>query len=71
MRNWPRALAAVLAGNLIYFVLLMRALPAWLRHSPFRIDAGLLLDFVLCAAIYLLLGRFVRERSGGEGKDPR
>ncbi len=51
-----RAAAAVLAGNAIYFVLLLRRLPAWLRHRPFTLDAGLALDFLICAAIFLALG---------------
>lgn len=71
MRNWLRALAAVLLGNLIYFAALMRVLPPWLRHVPFRIDAGLLLDFVLCAAIYLLLGRFMQEAPPAGQRDAR
>ena len=50
-----RAAAAVLAGNAVYFVLLLRRLPAWLRHHPFTLDAGLALDFLICVAIFLAL----------------
>jgi hypothetical protein len=70
MRDWPRMLAAVLTGNLIYFALLMPRLPLWLRHRPYHIDAGLLLDFALCLAIHLLLGRYLRgsaAKPGGAG----
>jgi hypothetical protein len=69
MRNWLRMLAAILTGNLIYFALLMRVLPPWLRHRPYHIDAGLLLDFVLCVAIHVLLGKLVREEGTGQPPD--
>lgn len=48
-------LAAVVAGNGVYFLLLEPRLPAWLVHQPFRIDAGLGLDFLLCVAVYWVL----------------
>ncbi|HUK12697.1 MAG TPA: hypothetical protein VLW17_05285 [Thermoanaerobaculaceae bacterium] len=57
IRSLPRALVAVLAGNAIYFALLFRHLPDWLRHRPFALDTGLLFDFVICLAIFLALGR--------------
>lgn len=64
-------LAAVLSGNLLYFAVLMPVLPAWLRHRPYHLDAGLVLDFVLCVAILALLGRLVPEpRPGGPGNQP-
>jgi hypothetical protein len=47
-------LLAVLVGNLIY--LAMRPLlPQIFAHDVFRIDAGLLLDLLLCVAIYALV----------------
>ncbi len=57
-----RALAAVLAGNAIYFLLLARHMPAWAWHEPFTLDLGLLLDFLVCLAIYLGLGALGRRR---------
>jgi hypothetical protein len=57
-----RALVAVLAGNALYFLLLLPALPSWARHRPFALDAGLLADFLVCVAIYLGLGALVRRR---------
>lgn len=57
-----RALAAVLAGNALYFLLLMPVLPSWARHRPFTLDAGLLVDFLVCAAIYVGLGTLGRRR---------
>jgi len=57
-----RALAAVLAGNALYFLLLTPELPAWARHQPFTLDAGLLVDFLVCLAVYLGLGALGRRR---------
>jgi hypothetical protein len=51
MKNFLDALLAVLAGNAIYF-LLMPHLPRIVRHSLFREDWGLLVDFCICAAIF-------------------
>jgi hypothetical protein len=56
-----RALAAVLAGNALYFLLLAPRLPRWAVHQPFEGDAGLLVDFLICLAIYLGLGRLMRR----------
>jgi hypothetical protein len=52
IRNFLDALLAVLAGNAIYF-LLMPHLPRVVRHSLFREDWGLLVDFSICAAIFV------------------
>jgi hypothetical protein len=52
--RWARALLAVLLGNLLYFTV-MPKLPAVVRHVPFRLDQGLLLDGCLCTVIWLLL----------------
>jgi hypothetical protein len=51
MKNFLDALLAVLAGNAIYF-LLMPHLPPVARHSLFKEDWGLLVDFFICAAIF-------------------
>lgn len=61
-RNFLHALAAVLAGNAIYFVLLMPRLPLWAQHGIGKLDPGLGLDFLLCGAIFLLLRRWDRTR---------
>lgn len=60
MRNFLDALLAVLAGNAIYF-LLMPHLPAVMRHSSAREDWGLLVDFIICAAIFATV-KMVRSR---------
>jgi hypothetical protein len=52
VRNFLDALLAVLAGNAIYF-LVMPHLPAPIRHSLFKEDWGLLVDFCICAAIFV------------------
>jgi hypothetical protein len=51
-RRWIEYLIAILVGNGIYFLVLYPALPAILQHQPFRFDAGLVLDFLLCVAFY-------------------
>jgi hypothetical protein len=59
LRNFLDALVAVLAGNAIYF-LLMPYLPAVARHSWFKEDWGLLVDFLICAAIFVVV-KFMRR----------
>ena len=54
MGRWARALVAVLVGNLVYFAA-MPKLPAALQHAPRRLDLGLLLDFCICAALFVLM----------------
>jgi hypothetical protein len=54
-RNLLTSLAAVLAGNAIYFLLVLPHAPAAARHQPFRPDLGLLLDFGVCVLCYLAL----------------
>ena len=64
-QSFIRSLVAVLAGNLIYFWLLMPVLPRSARHAPFRFDLGLLLDTWVCLVVYgllELLGRMRRTR---------
>ena len=52
LKSFLDALAAVLAGNAIYF-LLMPHLPRAMRHSLFREDWGLVVDFMICLVIYV------------------
>lgn len=53
-REFWQALIAVLAGNAIYYILYPR-LPRGLQHRLYQVDAGLLMDFAICAAFYALL----------------
>ncbi len=50
-----KALVAVVAGNAVYFLVLMPRLPETLRHRPYALDAGLALDFAVCLVLYALL----------------
>jgi hypothetical protein len=52
--NFLQSLAAVLAGNAAYF-LLMRFLPHWARHVPFKVDLGLAVDGVFCLSALAIL----------------
>jgi hypothetical protein len=52
LRRWIEYFIAILVGNGIYFLVLYPALPPLLQHQPFRFDAGLVLDFLLCVAVY-------------------
>ena len=55
-RTLPLAkmLLAILAGNVLYYVLMPHLSEFW-QHKLFQIDAGLGLDFVLCVAMYGLV----------------
>ena len=45
--NFLQSLAAVLAGNIVYF-LLIPYLPPAARHNPARLDLGVIVDFWFC-----------------------
>ena len=45
--NFVQSLVAVLAGNLVYF-LLMPYMPPAARHNPMRFDLGVIVDFWFC-----------------------
>jgi hypothetical protein len=51
--NLLQALAAIVLGNVAYF-LLAPSLPLP-RHRPFQLDAGLLVDFWFCVVAYGLI----------------
>ncbi len=51
VENFGHALIAVLAGNLVYF-LLMPYLPPAARHAPMRLDLGTILDFLMCLTFF-------------------
>jgi ADP-heptose:LPS heptosyltransferase len=60
MQNFLDALLAVLAGNAIYY-LLMPHLPRAVRHRLFQEDLGLLVDFAICTAIFLVVKHASRK----------
>ena len=51
LANFLHALIAVLVGNAAYFWL-ERYLPERARHVPFRLDAGMLVDFWFCLVVF-------------------
>jgi len=79
LSNFQRSLAAVVIGNLIYFAL-FPVLPQVLHHTftgiaagKFRIsmgrfDWGMLLDFGICAALYIFLGHIWPAKKPGRPK---
>ncbi len=64
IHNWMRMLLAILLGNVIYFAA-QPVLPEVLTHHLFKVDIGLILDFCVCAAIYLLLRKTRRNGDNG------
>jgi hypothetical protein len=59
--NFIHALVAVLAGNAVYF-LLVRYMPPGVRHVPFRIDLGLVVDFWLCLVAFGMIKTIAGRR---------
>jgi len=54
-RRWLEYLVAILLGNAIYYFSLVPHLPESFHHQGYRIDLGMLLDFVICVAVYGLI----------------
>lgn len=52
--NFVQALAAIILGNVAYF-LLVPTLPPIARHHRFQVDLGTLIDFWLCLVAYGLI----------------
>ncbi len=52
--NFVQALAAVILGNVAYF-LVAPTFPPIARHHPFHFDVGMLVDFWLCLVAYGLI----------------
>jgi len=59
--NLLQALAAILVGNVVYF-LLAAHLPPAARHHPFRVDLGSVVDFWFCLVAYGLIKTVRRWR---------
>jgi hypothetical protein len=65
LSNFLHSLAAVLAGNAAYFLLMPR-LPRWARHMPFRTDMGLAVDASFCL-VALGIIKLLADRKSGDG----
>jgi hypothetical protein len=52
--NFIQAMAAIILGNVAYF-LLVPSFPPMARHHPFHVDLGMLIDFWFCLAAYGLI----------------
>jgi hypothetical protein len=63
--NFIHALAAVLAGNAVYF-LLARYLPLAARHDPFRVDLGMVVDFTICLAAFGIIKAIAARRGDSD-----
>ena len=50
----------MLAGNAIYF-LIMPHLPHNMRHAMFKEDWGLLVDFAICAILFIAIKLICRR----------
>ena len=63
--NFVHSLIAVLAGNLVYF-LLMPHLPPAARHIPMRFDLGVVVDFWFCLVFLGVIKTYTKwgKRSG-------
>lgn len=66
--NFAHMLLAVLAGNAAYFVL-MPYLPPAARHIPYRLDFGLLVDFLFCVAVLAIVKKVARWGTAGRRGD--
>jgi hypothetical protein len=64
--NFLHALAAVLVGNALYFLLMPR-FPPVARHAPQRLDLGLLVDFCICLVILGVIKTAARWRQRPRG----
>lgn len=51
LRRWLEYLVAILIGNAIYYFSLVPHLPESFRHLGYRIDLGMVLDFVVCVSV--------------------
>jgi hypothetical protein len=52
--NLAQTLVAIVVGNVVYF-LLLPSLPQAVRHRPFQIDLGMVVDFWFCLVAYGLI----------------
>jgi len=63
--NFVQSLIAVVAGNVVYF-LVMPYLPAAARHNPARFDLGVVVDFWFCLVFLGVVKTISKWRSREE-----
>lgn len=63
--NFLQSLAAVVAGNVVYF-LVMPYLPPAAQHNPAKLDLGVIIDFWFCLVFLGVIKTFWKpgNRSG-------
>jgi hypothetical protein len=67
--NFCHALAAVVCGNAVYF-LLMPYLPIAARHKVDQLDLGLVVDFWFCLVILGVIKTVARYRRKAKAAQP-
>ncbi len=63
LANFLKSLAAVLAGNAVYFLVVDPRLPAHARHQLFQFDLGLVIDAWICLIFWGLIEMLVRWKT--------
>jgi hypothetical protein len=61
---WPgfwKSFIAIVAGNLLYFFVLMPHLPPSAQHARNRLDLGLIIDFWICVVLWGVLDFVVKR----------
>jgi ABC-type uncharacterized transport system permease subunit len=69
LSNFLKSLVAVVAGNAIYFLIIMPLLPPIGRHGIDRLDLGLVIDFWVCVVVYGVIELAVRRKRAGAGHE--
>ena len=62
-----KSLVAVVAGNAIYFLVIMPLLPPEGQHGIARLDLGLMIDFWTCLVVFSLIELALRAKRAGAG----
>ncbi len=65
LSRFLKAFIAVVAGNAIYFLFLMRVLPPAGRHGVARLDLGLLIDFWVCLLVFGVIEWITKSARNG------
>ena len=60
IQNFVQSLIAVIAGNLVYFLLMPYLPPAAQHRDPTRLDWGIVVDFWFCVVFLGAIKTFTR-----------